>query len=138
MSGFERVVTDIAKGGYADVANRQPALEAVVAGAVEQVRDAHGGHGCRRFQAGETRRIVDYIVRDKNFLSPAGLEIASRRIVHAPSHRYSGEQPKICTIPESVRRSTGLGGWNCRQRVGPWLRVRTLRQFGCRFLAPRG
>ena len=55
MVGLEGIVADVAEGGHADVANRHPALEGVMAGAMEQVRDADGGHGSSRFQAGESR-----------------------------------------------------------------------------------
>ena len=115
MPGLERVVAHIAKGSHADVANRQPALQRMMASAMQQVRDANRGHGCRRFQAGESCRIVDHVVREENLLSPTSLEVTSGGVVHAPGHSNSGKEQQICAIPEGMRRL----GWRriCRKSV---------------------
>jgi len=84
MPGFKRVVTDIPKRSHADVANRHPALQRVVPGAMQQVRDANRGHGPGRFQAGESRRIVNHIVGQQNLLPSTGLEVARGSIVQCP------------------------------------------------------
>jgi len=110
------VVANIAKPGHANMANREPALQRVVASAMQQVRDANGGHGCSRLQTSESRRIVHHVVRKKNFLSSAGLEVASRRIVHTTRHRNSGEEQQISTIPERVLRKCGRDRLGCRNR----------------------
>src|SRR5580693_2022705 len=102
MPGLERVVTNIPKGCHANVTNRQPALQRMMARAMQQVRDADGGHSCGRFQTGKSSRVVDYVVRDKNLLSPPCLEVASGSVIHAPSEGNSRKERQICTIPEGV------------------------------------
>ena len=89
MPGLDRIVTDISERGYADVANRHPALELVMAGAMEQVTDADRSHGCRRLQTCEASRVVHHVVGQENLLSTAGLKVASGRIVHTPGHGNS-------------------------------------------------
>src|ERR1700687_5770009 len=116
MLGFERIVTDISKRCYADVANRHPALELVMAGAMEQVRDADGSHGCGRLQARASCRDFDHIVGEEHLLSATGLEVASGGIVHTPGHGNSGKECQICTIPEGVWRRRSGRGWRIRRR----------------------
>lgn len=130
MPGLERIVTDIPEGSQSDVANRQPALERVVASAMQQVRDSHGSHGGSRLQAGESCRIVYHIVGEKNLLPPTSLKVASGSIVHTPSHSNSGKEPQICAIPEGVRRRSGLGRLSCRERSQHWFRGITQMRFG--------
>src|SRR5579863_8086175 len=111
MPGFERIVTDVAKAGHTDVANRHPALECVMTGAMENVRDAYRGHGCGCLQSGESCRIIDHLVGEETLLSPTGLEVARVRVIHAPGHGDSGKEQKMRTIPEGVcRRSRRRSG----------------------------
>lgn len=130
MPGLKRVVADIPKPCHPNVANRQPALERVMASAMQQVRDANGGHSRRRLQASKSCRIVDHVVGKKNFLSASCLKVARRRVIHAPSEGDSGKEEQIGTIPERVFRRCGrdrLGCWNRGQRG---LRGIALPRFG--------
>src|SRR5579872_6710366 len=89
-----------------------------MASTMEQVRDANGRHGCGGFQAGESCRIVDYVVREQNLLSPTSLEVSSGSIVHAAGERDPAKESNICTIPKSVWRRSWRGQLNRRKFRG--------------------
>src|SRR5271165_1799490 len=129
MPGFETIITDVSKRSYADVTDRQPTLELVMAGAMEDIRNAHGSHGCGRFQACESGGIVDHVIGEKNFLSAARLEVASRGIVHAAGEGDSGKKQQIRGVPEGMRRESGRGGLSGWGRSQGWRRIARLR-FG--------
>src|SRR5579864_1811287 len=109
MPGLKRVVADIAEASYADVANRQPALQSVMASAMQQIRDANGGHGRSRLQAGKACRVVDHVVGEENLLPATSLEVSGGGVVEGAGHGDSGKQRQICAIPESVWRRSWVG-----------------------------
>src|SRR5882757_7525168 len=70
MGGLEAVVTHGTCGGESDVDEGSPALEFVVAVAVEQIRYADRGGGTGGFDRRESRMVVDNLVGQQDFLAP--------------------------------------------------------------------
>src|SRR5258707_6712257 len=102
MLRLERVVTSDAKAGDADMADRKPALQFVVSGPVQPVRDANRGRSARSLQTGKAGRVVDDIVGQQNLLPPAGLHVAGGSVVQAAKDADPGEQQNVFAVPEGV------------------------------------
>lgn len=98
---------------------RRPALQAMMARAMENIRNAHRS-GCRGdFNSGKEGVIVDDGIGQKRLVDSTPAEIQRRRIVQGPAGADSGEQQIVFAIPETVRdRRGGLGGFSGRRRAG--------------------
>ena len=115
MLGFERVIPRHSESGNADVPNREPALELVMPGAVEEIAQAHRGHRPGGFKTRESSRIVDHVVRQKDLFASAGLHIAGGSVIEAAEDGDAGEEQDVFAVPETVRRRRV---WRRRLRGG--------------------
>lgn len=118
MSGFEAIVTDGAGGRDARVDDGGPALELVMAVAMEKIGSADGDAGACDFDGGECRMIVHDVVGEENFLAAAAAHIERGRIIEGARSGDSGEEQIIRSIPKAMRaglRRVGFrGGVRCR------------------------
>jgi len=88
---FQAIIPHIAEGGDADVPDGQPALQFVMAGAMEDVGNPYRGHGACGFKTGEPGRVVDHVVGQQDFLPAAPLKVAGGSVIHAAHYGDSGE-----------------------------------------------
>ena len=62
MFGLQRVVSNDAEAGNADMDDGDPAFDLMVAKAVHPVGKTNGCQGSSRFQAGKSGRVIDYVI----------------------------------------------------------------------------
>ena len=87
MRRFERVVADRSAGGDAEMNGRSPPLQAVMSGAMKQVRDADGSRRGGRLNSAKQRMIVHDRVGQKDFVDAAAAEIRASRRSQEPARR---------------------------------------------------
>src|ERR1700716_2780410 len=126
MGGLEAVIAHGTCGGESEVNEGGPALEFVVAVAMEQVRYADRGGGTGGFYSREGRVVVDHVVGQQDFLAPAMAHVERRKIVEGARSAHTSEEPVVGPVPKAV---LALGrerySWpGCGGRGGPELDVR--------------
>lgn len=105
--------------------DRRPAFELVVVIVMKNVRNADGEAGAARFDGREGGVVIDQIVGQQGFRTPAAAEIQGREIVERAGSPYAGKKPVVFLVPEMV----GIGGrFDCgglgfRNRCLFWRRV---------------
>jgi hypothetical protein len=145
MGGLEAVIAHGTCGGESDVDDRGPALEFVVAVAVEQIRYADRGGGTGGFDSRESRMIVDNVVGQQDFLAPTMAHVERRKIVEGARSAHTSKEPVVGPVPKAVlafgregcswRGSGGRGGlaldvWNGHWLLGEEILRYTRRQHG--------
>src|ERR1039457_3684584 len=75
MRRFQRVVASRASGGDAEMNGRGPSLQPVMAGAMEQVRDANGSRRGRRLNSAKQWMVVHNRVVKENLVEAAAAHV---------------------------------------------------------------
>ena len=81
-----------------------PALERMMASAMEQIRHADGKSSAAGFDTGKGRVVVDDPIGEEDFLAAAAAHVQRRGVVEGAGGCDSGEKPIVFAIPEGVRR----------------------------------
>ena len=88
--------------------DRNPALDLVVTGPVENVRCANRGRRARRFDGGKERFVIHDAVAQQNFLDSLASEIPRGRVIESARASHAKKQRCIGSIPEAMRSSIRL------------------------------
>jgi len=102
MSRLQTIISHGAGCGEADVNDRRPPLERVMAIVVEQIRHADGCGCPRRFDHSERRVIIDDVVGQQDFLAAAATHVQRREIIERSRRADAGEEQIVGRIPESM------------------------------------
>ncbi len=73
-----------------------------MAGAMQEIRNSHGGRSPGGLQAGEPCGVVNHIVRDKLFLAAARQHVSRRCVIQYANCGDSGKEQSIASIEEPV------------------------------------
>src|ERR1019366_1151411 len=105
MRRFQSVVANRASGGNTEMNGRGPSLQPVMAGAMEQVRDANRSRRGRRLNSAKQWMVVHNRVVKENFVDAAAAYVQRRGIIKAAPRAYARKKPIVLAVPESMRRT---------------------------------
>src|SRR5579872_7230776 len=88
---LQQVIVHRPAHAYADMRNGSPALEGVVASAVEQVGYADGGRGSGKFNANKERAIIDSGVVQQPFVVALIAQVTRGSVVQHACPGDAGE-----------------------------------------------
>src|ERR1700730_11939129 len=98
MRGFQPVVANRAAHRDSRMNRGSPALQAVMPGAMEDVRDADGSRRSRHLDPCKQRMVIHNRVRQKNFINAAAAEIECRSVVQGATRANACEQPIVLAV----------------------------------------
>src|ERR1700684_4109676 len=113
MRGLQGIITHRSSSCESNVNDGGPAFQFVVAIAMEKIRGANGNAGGGGFDNGEAGVIIDDIVGQKYFLTPAPPHIQCGEIVQSTCGGNASEQQIVFLVPKVMLnwQAGGLRGF---------------------------
>ncbi len=117
VGGLKRIVSNRSGARQSDMHERGPALELMVAVAMEKIRGADGKAGSAGFNESKAGVIVHGFIGEKNFLAAAAPHVESGEIVRCARGRHPREEQVVFPIPEAMFAANYGPGSLPRDRV---------------------
>jgi hypothetical protein len=129
---LQEVVADGPAYTHSNVRNGNPALQAMVTGAMEKIRDANGSRCSSQFNAHKEWPVVDDAIGEEPFIISVDAQVAGGSIVQHARGPDSREKANVFSVPKLVclrldRRLDGPLDVDGSGRIGHWSRRVILR-----------